>query len=45
MVRYFGFGEFSGKPFVVHRGLGLGIARETLEFSNESDVFHLKEVK
>ena len=32
MVRYFGFGEFSGERFLVHRGLVFGIARETLEF-------------
>ena len=45
MVRYFGFGEFSGERFLVHGGLVFGIAGETLEFSNESDVFHMKEVK
>ena len=45
MVRYFGFGEFCGERFSVHRGLVCGIARKTLEFSNESDVIHMKEMK
>ena len=42
MVRYFGFGEFSGERFLVHRGLAFVIARETLEFSSESDVVTMK---
>ena len=45
MVRYFGFGERCGERFLVHRGLVCGIARETLEFSNKSDVIQIKEMK
>ena len=45
MVRYFGFGEFSGERVLVHQGLVFGIDRETLEFSNASDVIHMKEMK
>ena len=30
--------------FLAHQSLVFGIARETLEFSNESDMFHMKEV-
>ena len=44
-MRYFGFGEFSGERFLVHRGLVFGVIRETLELSIESDVLHLKDVK
>ena len=42
MVRYFDVEEFSTERFLLYQGSVFGITRETLEFSNETDVFAMK---